>query len=766
MTASTLTGPPPAPTHARYTRPRLRADLLYRTVSGPEGEVTLAFGEGRHLLIEQPCAVALVDLLDGRRSLLQLADAVAPDFTVLQVTAALRRLAALNLLVDGPISDAAAAAAWDARGVDPAAVTDPQIRLVLDQSNADLDLALAAASVTATSEAGATELAVVTSLLDPRLAAVNAQALATGRDWWLIRPVGNVLMVGPHFRPHETGCWECLRQRLAENQQVENFVLAQRPTEMRPDPARAQLPSALLMLASVLATELRTAAVTGSSPVLTGALLAVDTRTWTTSRHPLTRQPQCPACGEVQLGRRTPGPDLLASDQSEPAVLVDGGLRMESAEATLARLESLVDPYLGVVSSVTRQQPDAGALTFSYGAGHNFALPSNPTHLRRNLRGQSGGKGRTDVQARVSAIGEAVERYSGVWRADRPVRLATRTELGPDAVDIAELTQFSPAQYANRRQSNASGTLFHRVPEPLSADTAIDWTPAWSLTEQRLRWVPAGYCFYGHPDVSRHQLCVTDSNGCAAGTTVAEAVLQGFCELVERDSVALWWYHRSRMPGVDLAAFDDPWITALIRHYRDVLGRDLWCLDLTADLGVPTFAAVSRRRGGSTEDVIVGFGAHLDAAVALGRALTELNQFLPSVALTRVSRGGRPGYAIDDPETVHWLTTVRVADQPWLTSDPAQPVTGPGTYPAAAAADLAESVSRCVTTAAAAGLQVLVVDQRRPDIDLAVVKVIVPGLRHFWRRLGPGRLWEVPVALGRWPRAVDESQINPYSVFF
>ena len=66
----------------------------------------------------------------------------------------------------------------------------------------------------------------------------------------------------------------------------------------------------------------------------------------------------------------------------------------------------------------------------------------------------------------------------------------------------------------------------------------------------------------------------------------------------------------------------------------------------------------------------------------------------------------------------------------------------------------------------AAASPCIVLDQSRPELDLSVVKVMVPGLRHFWRRLGPGRLWDVPAALGRTPRATDEDSINPLSVFF
>jgi ribosomal protein S12 methylthiotransferase accessory factor len=59
------------------------------------------------------------------------------------------------------------------------------------------------------------------------------------------------------------------------------------------------------------------------------------------------------------------------------------------------------------------------------------------------------------------------------------------------------------------------------------------------------------------------------------------------------------------------------------------------------------------------------------------------------------------------------------------------------------------------------GLDVLVLDQTRPDIDVAVVRVIVPGLRHFYRRFAPGRLYDVPVKLGLRDRPMSEDELNP-----
>ena len=62
-------------------------------------------------------------------------------------------------------------------------------------------------------------------------------------------------------------------------------------------------------------------------------------------------------------------------------------------------------------------------------------------------------------------------------------------------------------------------------------------------------------------------------------------------------------------------------------------------------------------------------------------------------------------------------------------------------------------------------MEVLVLNQTRPDIELPAVKVIVPGLRHFWARFGPGRLYDTPVDMGWLPKALDESELNPIPLF-
>ncbi len=67
--------------------------------------------------------------------------------------------------------------------------------------------------------------------------------------------------------------------------------------------------------------------------------------------------------------------------------------------------------------------------------------------------------------------------------------------------------------------------------------------------------------------------------------------------------------------------------------------------------------------------------------------------------------------------------------------------------------------------AAQQGMETLVLDQTRPDIGMNVVKVIVPGLRHFWPQLGAGRLYDVPVKMGWLSAPLTEEELNPIPMF-
>src|SRR5262249_37865437 len=143
--------------------------------------------------------------------------------------------------------------------------------------------------------------------------------------------------------------------------------------------------------------------------------------------------------------------------------------------------------------------------------------------------------------------------------------------------------------------------------------------------------------------------------------TLEEAILQGFLELVERDSVALWWYNRLSRPAVDLDSFEEPYLKN-VGAYLQTRRRDLWVLDLTSDLAIPAFVAVSRRIDRQPESIMFGFGSHLDSRIAVVRAVTELNQFL--ALIPDETAGYRPPVPSDrdgDEEVTAWAVTATLA---------------------------------------------------------------------------------------------------------
>ncbi|WP_378786250.1 TOMM precursor leader peptide-binding protein [Nonomuraea fastidiosa] len=722
--------------------------------------------------------------LDGRHTVAEIAAALSDELPLMQTLMAIRKFAAYGVLADGRAEwPEHTLAFWDAQGIDPVrarSALESTEFVVVAVEGADpgpigamlrehgLRMRTRTVEEEAAGPAGAMAVVVTGDYLDPALDRLNAAYLAAGHPWALIKPDGVTLWIGPVLRPGQTACWACLAQRLAGNRQVERYLAGKRGGGMPYHPVRESVPGPSVA-GGLLAVELAKIAARRDDPSaaasrLDGKMTTIDLRTLGVTEHTVIRLPQCPACGDPTLiSERSPKVTLSARDARH---VTDGGYRIEPPARTYARLEKHISPLIGAVTRLHTFADEDNGVTYSFTAGHNFAMiGDNMDLLRRNLRGQSGGKGRTEVQAKVSALCEAIERYSGVWRGEEPVTEAAYADLDPAvAVHPESLLHFSDRQYAIREEWNKDPAhRLHLVPERFRTDLPVDWSSAWSLTEERERLVPSGYAWYGHPDLERHFYCVGDSNGNASGNSVEEAILQGFCELVERDAVALWWYNRARRPAFHLDSLHDPYVDT-VREFYQGMDRDIWLLDITTDLGIPAFVGVSYRRNHPVEDVIVGFGAHLDPRIAAIRTLTEVNQFLPSVE--RRDEQGNTLYLDDDVATLAWWKETKLAEQQWLVPDPAQGARTLADYPPSGGEDLAADVETCVERAAAAGLEVIVLDQSRPDLELSVVRVIAPGMRHFWRRLGPGRLYDVPVALGWIPRPLAEDELNPVSVFF
>jgi ribosomal protein S12 methylthiotransferase accessory factor len=749
-----------------FTRPRLKKSFAIEIL---EPRLVFLLSEHRQHVFEGESFVRLAPLLDGNHSLADIVSKVGGELPLDAIYATLAQMQKRGCLVEAEgLPDWEHTAFWEHLNADVAAAhrrlsgSPIALRILGEVSSASWLEALENAGLRLEPENASALLVVLTDdYLRAELAEINRNALAAERPWVLAKPVGSSIWVGPLFRPGMTACWKCLERRLSFNRQVEYF-LCRRTGRSAPivtskpgiaSSVDAGIHFAAIELAKSLALE------TGSG--LEDRILTLDLGSLELRQHWLMKRPQCAACGNRSAERAKPVV-LSAQPKGSGAGAGEDG-RPTSASVTFQRYQHHVSPITGIVTALTSRDPDPYGPTHNFLAAHYFPVLTDDLRiLRSNLIARSGGKGLSEIQAKTSALCEALERYSGIaWGEERIVR-GSYESLAPQAIHIRDLALFSEAQYRIREELNVTSTSDrHQVPPELANDAEIAWAEAWSLSDERVRYLPAAYCYYGHMDPGNF-FTRCDSNGCAAGNSLEEAILHGFLELVERDSVALWWYSRARRPAVDAASFGLPEWDRLARHYDRELKREVHVLDITADLGISAFAVVSRKPAGPAQDVIVGFGTHLSPRAALLKALSEANQYLPAVRDS--APDGSTLYRLFDEETVRWWRQATYENQPYLvpSSDRTRVLAD---YQDLARDDLKDDVLTCVRACRDRGLEMLVLDQTRPDVELPVAKVVVPSMRHFWRRLAPGRLYDVPVELGWVERRLSESEMNPISCF-
>jgi len=149
--------------------------------------------------------------------------------------------------------------------------------------------------------------------------------------------------------------------------------------------------------------------------------------------------------------------------------------------------------------------------------------------------------------------------------------------------------------------------------------------------------------------------------------------------------------------------------------------------------------------------------AGADPRIALRRALTEMGQLFGSIIA--------PGCAVTAPRYLReWWDSMPTFPDPYLMPGDG-PVRTPDSYHYTPHADLRDDVADITRLMSAHNLELLVLDQTRPDIGLPVVKVVVPGLRSHRTRLAPGRLYDVPVALGLRDAPAPYRSLNPVPLF-
>lgn len=290
-------------------------------------------------------------------------------------------------------------------------------------------------------------------------------------------------------------------------------------------------------------------------------------------------------------------------------------------------------------------------------------------------------------------------------------------------------------RHASYQSLEAAGPVIRRDRLTFTKDSLFDprrpeyWIEAWDIVSQQAVPVPfLSVSMIPHPEErpSIRMPFPVSSNGLASGNHLLEAMCAGILEVVERDALAchVWarWGAGHTYPKVDLATVQHPLVLDLLERFREAsVGVILY--DVTVDIDVPVYVATLYDRLNRHTGMYGGYGAHLDPAVAMLRALTEAAQSrLIYIAGSRDDffRHDYLKHRIGDGDD-----DVRFLEE--------SPATVDAQCRHSEARDSFEAdVSLLVEKLRSAGLdQVLVGDLTHPAIGVPVVRVVVPGLEPY-----------------------------------
>lgn len=305
------------------------------------------------------------------------------------------------------------------------------------------------------------------------------------------------------------------------------------------------------------------------------------------------------------------------------------------------------------------------------------------------------GKGATPVEAKVSAMMEGIERFSAEVK-DRKLIISRFSDLKKKALNPKELI----------------------LPPRSDPESESSWVMGYDIMNNEEILVPANAVFF--PISPKYKWFFRpNTNGLASGNKIEEAIFHGLTEVIERDAWSL--VEASHIPPPNIQNIGDGLIGELLNKFSKAMVA-VYLKDITTDIGIPTCAAASDDIKLKDPTLLMsGAGAHTNANVAILRALTEVAQS----RLTQI-HGAREdtinarfykqaGYEKIKKYNKNWFDTSRTKDYGKMKSYDTD--------------DFLDDIKYILSRLKEASIKrVIVVDLTREEIEIPVVRVIVPGL--------------------------------------
>ena len=315
----------------------------------------------------------------------------------------------------------------------------------------------------------------------------------------------------------------------------------------------------------------------------------------------------------------------------------------------------------------------------------------------------SNGKGTSKMAAMVSAAMESAELFHAENPEPERFRYAKEADLDNAVVDHKSLNSFRSEYYFGSGQK-------------------IHWVKAKNAVTNEAVWVPAASIYFSQND----RVHTPSTNGLASGNHIIEAALHGLYEVIERDAGSLLSANgkirlRERGRVVDQATISDLGIRSLVEAI-DSESKLVLC-HIESRVDVHTFWAILLNRPGGHPLTMLnpGWGTHRDMATAASRAITEAAQSrLTMIHGAREDIMELEGYSqtnVESSPAYRYFSNLK-SNSSWADLPAYSP----------ASDNLFEDWNALLEMLSSENLSVLAYDLSREDLNIPVVKIIVPRL--------------------------------------
>lgn len=419
----------------------------------------------------------------------------------------------------------------------------------------------------------------------------------------------------------------------------------------------------------------------------------------------------------------------------------------------MTQLDSLlevVSPRTGIMKSLTLRigSADQPALPIIY----DGMLSHFDFRKAEAMERGSCGKGVTESAAKLSAIGEALERYCASHPVPDDLRRSAIEALGDEAVAPPEFVLFSENQYA--RQDFG---YWRWRPED-----EIVWTRMTKLGGGQV-WIPAALVYLGSVSAQyQDMLCMPTSSGFAAGPNLNQAILAALLELIERDAFMIGWLARTPAPEIELKELGG--IVNDIRSTYQHWGTKIRVFALPTDLPATVILALALDETGHGPAAIAGLGCGMNPYEAVRKALFEICQMHEPLRRKNSENAAAKLNHYSDVKTLdehaaYFFRRDHFHELDFLLRSPTKlPLKNLADHSSGAVDEDLRTLERGI---AAAGYRGFYRDLTTPDLDpypIRVARALVTGLLpisfgHGQERIASKRLYE--------RGGVDETSLNP-----